>query len=44
MRSYSSATAPVLGIVFIEGSKESLSTRLTRLTRMAGRWKVVLGA
>jgi len=37
MRSYRSATAPGLGIVFIEGSKESLSTRLTRLTRMAGR-------
>jgi len=43
MRSYRSATAPGLGILFIEGSKESLSTRLTRLTRMAGRWKGVLG-
>jgi len=37
MRPYRSATAPGLGIPFIEGSKESLSTCLTRLTRMAGR-------
>jgi len=35
---------PGSGCRLLKGSKESLSTRLTRLTRMAGRWKGVLGA
>jgi len=35
---------PGSGYCLSKGSKEFVSTRLTRLTRMAGRWKGVLGA